>query len=126
MRWIPLDEVTDAMRLAEDLTDDEGRVLVAAGQCIPEHRRESLRRRGVGTVAVEDAPNPDANAAGTASSSGRGYAVEPEDPHQRMVAERLERLRTMFIEHRDDPLMLDVYRLACRVARDAVRGGNGP
>lgn len=132
MRWVPLDEVTPDMIVAEDITDESGQVLVATGQRISSNRADSLRRRGVTRAAVEDAAPPDvetsflmpgdggALTARAGSKDGAG-GESADDPQARLVEARLARLRAMFVEHRDDALMLDLYRLACRVAR----GGGG-
>lgn len=122
MQWLPLDDIRDGMVLAEDILDAHGQPLLTAGQPLSAERREWMRTRGVDRVAVRT-PEDDAGSAGP--SEYRAYAPPPTDDadfaaRQAEIRARLERLRFMFVEHRDDPRMVDLYRIACRVAREGM------
>lgn len=86
-RLLPIDALSPAMELWEDVTDGQGHRLIGAGTLLTEALIQALLRRGVthATVAVEETLSPEETAA-------RRAAVE-------------ERLKRLF-RHRDgDPLM---------------------
>ncbi|MCC8190569.1 MAG: hypothetical protein LIP77_08050 [Planctomycetes bacterium] len=112
----------DGMILSHDVLDRDGAVILPAGIDVDRHVRSRLVMAGVRKVAVRDGADRAAVAPAGTSSSLAGPA-SPSRNETAALQAALQKIAHMFADHRDDPLMRELCRLAIQCAREGVLGG---
>lgn len=119
MREISLGDVQDGMILARDAVDPFGNQVLPVGTVINAQVRSRLKMGRVAKVFVSDSRRP----TGVGIAPG-GLAGESEDDPSKsdsvIVQESLLRLARMFNEHRENPLMRELCRLAIKSAQERL------
>lgn len=95
---MPLNEISVGMRIAENLVDDAGRVLVPAGTEVNESLLAGLRRRNIETARIEQVVVEDA-----AAREARRVTISTQLDHLFRKAGSGEETRLLYhavLEHR--------------------------
>lgn len=108
MQEITIYAIADGQRLAEDVRDESGSVLLAAGTVLSRAHVDALERRGVFTVKIEDSAK---------------VATAP--PSTNDLAGALRQLEHMFEGMDGDPIMGAIYAAARQMLESAMRGAPG-
>ncbi|MDR0362574.1 MAG: hypothetical protein LBJ46_07835 [Planctomycetota bacterium] len=119
MPILPIASVRTGMTLSSDATRPDGVVVVTAGTVIDGNNLSRMRDLGVEAVAVRGGSSTRrARSQTRIHAAGKRPADDPA-----AVEDRLKRLAAMFSEHRQDPVMRELLRLAVLCAREGlVRG----
>lgn len=120
MPMVPVSQLGDGMVLAQDVFDAGGALLFGAGIVITEKHRVLLAMRKIAKVRVTEesyALSELANPAPAGGGDGSGHAVAPDTA---IIQNRLLRLAYMFNEHKNDPLMRELCRLAIKCTQEGI------
>ena len=111
--WKKIDELRAGDRIARDLTDATGAVLMKEGVTLDETKIDRLKTRRVPGAFIEGAPG----------AGGEGEALDPEIAAAAADAV----LDHMFSEVMDQPVMVQILDIAKQYSRTrAARGSAGP
>ena len=120
MPMVPVSQLGDGMVLAQDVFDAGGALLFGSGIAITEKHRVLLAMRKIDKVRITEesyALSELANPAPNAGEGGSGHAVAPDTA---IIQNRLLRLAYMFNEHKNDPLMRELCRLAIKCTQEGI------
>ncbi len=97
MKNIPLDQAKDGMKLAQDVKDPAGNLLIKAGTVLNQAGIDRIKTRNVMNITIEEGPS----------------LLTPEQKAQKKLELEAE-LGAMFADVRSQPLMNALYEAALR------------
>lgn len=134
MQTVPVRSLVPGMVVAADVVDREGNRLLDAGAVVEAKTAARLASRGVTRVRVTAESHGLSTMVAQVEEDGKGGtrfiekqpAAESEEasrfgkPDTNIVHDRLLRLAHMFNDHRGDPLMRELCRLAIKCAQERL------
>ena len=120
MKLINCADLMNGMILAKDITDPEGRLILAAGSVINSMHREMFKVKNIAKINVTIESYEQAILERTISDNTVDITDGAVPPDTAIIQERLLRLARMFEEHKSDPLMRELCRLSIRCAQEGL------